>query len=244
MAEITKVCTKCGEAKPLTAYSRNKRFRDGCERRCKACRSEAFAAWRVKNLDRRREYQQEWYEKNPGAKAEHNRAYSAKHSADIVVRVAKWRRENPERVRATLKAHRAANRELYRERRQRPEFIVKKREADRLWNLANKEHASESTRLWRKNNPDRYRVINSRRKALNRAAPGSATIAQIQARVEYFGSKCWMCGAQWESIDHVKPLSKGGSNWPANLRPACLSCNSSKHAKWPFDLTLHFADGK
>jgi hypothetical protein len=35
--------------------------------------------------------------------------------------------------------------------------------------------------------------------------------------------------------DHVKPLARGGSNWPANLRPACKSCNSRKGARWPFE---------
>jgi 5-methylcytosine-specific restriction endonuclease McrA len=28
----------------------------------------------------------------------------------------------------------------------------------------------------------------------------------------------------------VIPLSVGGTNWPANLRPACRSCNSAKGA--------------
>jgi len=241
MAEITKVCSRCGETKPLTEYGNNKRARDGLSYHCKVCQANAYEAWRVANLDRRREYQQEWYEKNPGAKSEHGRTFATKHSAKIVARVAKWRRENPERVRATLKADRVANRELYRERRQRPEFIVKKREADRLWNLANKEHASESKRRWRKNNPESARIHSNRRRALKRSAPGTATVAQVQARIEYFGYKCWMCGAPWESIDHVKPLSKGGSHWPANLRPACISCNASKHAKWPFDLTVYRA---
>jgi len=44
-----------------------------------------------------------------------------------------------------------------------------------------------------------------------------------------------MCGAPWEHIDHVKPISKGGSNWPANLRPACEPCNLRKSDQWPYD---------
>jgi 5-methylcytosine-specific restriction endonuclease McrA len=41
-----------------------------------------------------------------------------------------------------------------------------------------------------------------------------------------------MCGGPATSIDHVKPLSKGGQNLLANLRPACISCNARKGGKW------------
>lgn len=54
----------------------------------------------------------------------------------------------------------------------------------------------------------------------------------LDARIEYFGAKCWMCGKPYSALDHVKPLSKGGKDCPANLRPACKPCNSRKGAKW------------
>ncbi|WP_349257835.1 HNH endonuclease [Iamia sp.] len=43
-----------------------------------------------------------------------------------------------------------------------------------------------------------------------------------------------MCGVEADSIDHVKPLSKGGAHMLSNLRPSCRSCNSRKGARWPF----------
>lgn len=32
----------------------------------------------------------------------------------------------------------------------------------------------------------------------------------------------------------TKPLAEGGSNWPANLRPACRHCNAVKKDAWPY----------
>ena len=66
------------------------------------------------------------------------------------------------------------------------------------------------------------------------AALGDVTAEQLQARIDYYGGRCWMCRAPWTCIDHVKPLSAGGCNWPANLRPACTPCNARKHNRWPY----------
>jgi 5-methylcytosine-specific restriction endonuclease McrA len=39
--------------------------------------------------------------------------------------------------------------------------------------------------------------------------------------------------ASWQ-VDHVIPLSRGGSNWPTNLVCACGQCNSRKCDKLPW----------
>lgn len=36
------------------------------------------------------------------------------------------------------------------------------------------------------------------------------------------------CNSKTPSIDHVKPKSKGGTDYPSNLKTACISCNKSK----------------
>lgn len=66
-------------------------------------------------------------------------------------------------------------------------------------------------------------------------AAGFFSEQQIRARVEFYGGICWICRAvPYQAIDHVKPLARGGSNWPSNLRPVCRECNSRKGAKWPY----------
>lgn len=49
----------------------------------------------------------------------------------------------------------------------------------------------------------------------------------------WFGYRCLACGNHDAKlcIDHVVPLSRGGTNEISNIQPLCRSCNSKKHAK-------------
>lgn len=40
-------------------------------------------------------------------------------------------------------------------------------------------------------------------------------------------------------VDHIRPLSRGGSNWPDNLACACASCNRSKNDKTLDEWLIH-----
>jgi hypothetical protein len=42
------------------------------------------------------------------------------------------------------------------------------------------------------------------------------------------GGRCLYCGQPSQSIDHVRPLSRGGQSVTENCVPACLSCNGTK----------------
>ena len=46
------------------------------------------------------------------------------------------------------------------------------------------------------------------------------------------GYKCRICGATEKLVlDHIVPVSKGGSDDPSNLQTLCWSCNSRKGAR-------------
>lgn len=134
--------------------------------------------------------------------------------------------------RADAAEHRTAVRRAYRDRN-RDRINAYKRAT---WPLDSPRH-TEYNREWRRANPDRLRAQiraqNAARYARNRNAPGHASASQIAARWAYYGDRCWMCTAPATDTDHVKPLARGGSNWPANLRPACSTCNRSKSDRWP-----------
>ena len=88
------------------------------------------------------------------------------------------------------------------------------------------------------NNPALYllfdRAGENNKRARKAGAEGRTSAAQLEARWQYYNSRCWMCGSKANETDHVKPLAKGGSGWPANLRPICTKCNKAKGDKWPF----------
>jgi 5-methylcytosine-specific restriction endonuclease McrA len=79
------------------------------------------------------------------------------------------------------------------------------------------------------------RLHANRRRARQLANGGNYTAAGWLAKCEYWGWRCYLCGVgltkESVQLEHRIPLSRGGSNWLANLAPACKSCNSRKHAK-------------
>lgn len=83
--------------------------------------------------------------------------------------------------------------------------------------------------------PERFaaKVRRKRRRRYERmmGAIGHATQGQLDARMAYWGYRCAYCGGPYEHVDHVIPLSRGGTAWASNLRPACIHCNTSKSNK-------------
>lgn len=124
-------------------------------------------------------------------------------------------------------------------RRQNPEAA---REAWRAWRLANPDRVKDANRRWRRRNPEFGRLNTKRYQTRKRGVPTIRfTPVQLAQRVAYHGEKCWICQGPWDSIDHVKPITKGGAHMLCNLRPICRSCNASKGNRWPFDLQSHLA---
>lgn len=72
----------------------------------------------------------------------------------------------------------------------------------------------------------------------------------IKARVWFFTwGNCWYCGMPLNPfydlcIDHVLPLSRGGSNEIENLVPACNICNLEKGARTIEEWRPHFWNGE
>lgn len=153
-------------------------------------------------------------------------------------RASDWYYANRERARANVKAYTAAD----------PE---RKRQLDREYRLANRERIDQRIKEWHAAHPERVREIGRKharahgaKHARIRKARKSCvqiipfTQEQWEAKVAYWGNRCWICGGEWSEMDHVKPIAAGGAHMLCNLRPACKPCNSGKCDKWPYPVKM------
>jgi 5-methylcytosine-specific restriction endonuclease McrA len=119
---------------------------------------------------------------------------------------------------------------------------------DAAYRAARSEELKRRQREWREANPDRYREIHTGWKQRNKDRVnagthsrrnrlvengGHWTAAEWQALKEAQDFRCLMCGQREPdvtlTVDHVVPVSKGGSNDISNLQGLCKPCNSTKH---------------
>jgi 5-methylcytosine-specific restriction endonuclease McrA len=106
-----------------------------------------------------------------------------------------------------------------------------------------KERRSQVAREWRRANPERAKIHatqgTARRRALLAGAVGIYTAGDIARIFASQNNRCAACGAEARlTIDHVVPLSKGGSNWPENIQGLCGPCNSSKRDRLMADFAI------
>lgn len=125
------------------------------------------------------------------------------------------------------------------------------KEYKREWTRANKDRLNGLAREWKKANPDKVKAAKAdyykrnphigrleahRRRGRIRGADGHFTQDDVARIFAAQKGHCAACGKRRKlTIDHIKPLAKGGSNWPSNIQGLCLSCNQAKQAKDPID---------
>lgn len=125
------------------------------------------------------------------------------------------------------------------------------REQKRQYAKEHSQEAVERVRQWRERHPERYhqsltyesrkehfyarkeyyKAIMHNYQASRRNAEGQFSEENILALFEKQQGKCAYCGMELDEtyhVDHVIPLSRGGSNLPDNLALACQFCNCSK----------------
>lgn len=126
--------------------------------------------------------------------------------------------------------------EYYKKYRKRN--IEKNREAQRNYRIREGSSLKKYKKEWRENNPERVKTYYSSYRARKRNALGQFTDEDIVKLYIKQKGLCFYCGQALKDnydIDHFTPLSKGGTNYPSNLRLSCHSCNNRKRARDPYE---------
>lgn len=129
---------------------------------------------------------------------------------EILLVNAKWRKKNPDRVRAIGRKWAALNPDV-----------------QRAWRDAN----PDKVRIY-------LSVSSARRRSRIKKHGGTFTRNDIDRIFKQQKGKCAYCRISLKAayhIDHIKPLAKGGTNHPSNIQLCCAKCNWSKNARDPLE---------
>jgi 5-methylcytosine-specific restriction endonuclease McrA len=220
------LCSKCGsEANATHRYCRPCKNAYDRERYAKKreeiCRKNA--EWRAAHPEKVRAGKRKWYEDN----------------RELTIARAKARvQANPEAKRAYLAEWYQKNRGSVREKTRAKYFADPEpfKAKARAWYIANTARVREANKAWKKNNPDKARAIANRsvhvRRARKAKAFGEYTQAEWRSIVKRQKGRCAKCSIKAKlTVDHIIPLSGGGTNAAFNIQGLCLKCNLSKGSR-------------
>lgn len=126
------------------------------------------------------------------------------HREQHAIKVARWRRKNPEKAAAIESARRA-----------------RRDQASKVWGLANPEKRNAYARS--------YRARSRGSVGVHTADDIKSLYASQRGRCAYCRTRL----TKGYHVDHIHPLFKGGSNSPSNLQLTCASCNIRKGRSEP-----------
>lgn len=221
----TQVCSRCHDPKPLEEFAKNKLAKRGVNTTCKPCL---------------REYGKEHYKQNKAAYSKRHKEYASTHRRESVKATLKWRERHLEEYKA---AHREQAIKAYRLKKDDPEYRERAKKRAKEWYERNNEklrlkyRANEiknrnKAKEWRALNPDKVAELTAiaRHRRLN--IVGSFTAKEWMMLKKIYNSRCVCCGSSENlTVDHVIPVTKGGTGFITNIQPLCETCNKRKNAR-------------
>lgn len=122
--------------------------------------------------------------------------------------------------------------EYYRVSRMTDKLNARCKECLKAQAKANRVYIPNRERKWHLAHPEVKRARASAERARKAGAVGRFTGKQLLEKFAFHGWRCYLCQClltfKTATIDHRKSIRKGGTNWIANVAPACLRCNMKK----------------
>lgn len=202
--------------------------------RCKACAYAYQREWQAANPDKVRAKSRRHDDKRRHVHNARTRAYRHVNAETVGRRRRELYAQNNAHEREVKRAWRRHNpdKQAQYSKRWRDKRPEAQRQATSNWRKANPGYGL----AWRRANPIKLRVYSQRRRAAKAASIQQHTERDILIQYESQRGRCWWCGNLVDNtyhIDHLIPLSRGGSNAPENIVISCPACNLSKGSKLP-----------
>ena len=166
-----------------------------------------------------------YYYANRDKKLLYQKTYTQEHKEDKSKYDKKHRQENKEQ-------YKKMNAEYYQKNKKRV------RKQANAYTAAHGEENRARAAAWYKENPERgkanAKVSKHRRRARIAKVGGGFTTANVRDLYASQSASCYYCSTSIEEgyhIEHMVPISKGGSNWIDNICLACVPCNRTKGVK-------------
>ncbi len=196
--------------------------------------------WVRANPERAAEKDRQWREANRERLAASKRAYAVANAEREAARKNGWYQANRERIRSAWAS---------RTPEQRAGDVVR---VER-WRRANPERRAELARKYGRDHPEQVAANVERRRARMSMVPADLVLlGDLLVEQEFV---CYLCGegidpackfpaAASPSVDHVIPLSRGGTGLRENLRAAHLGCNCWKGTRLLEELEVMTPPGR
>ena len=212
---VFKKCTKCGEwlVACKVNFRKNKSGKYGLRSECKKCGAEYEKQYREENKDKIKQY----YKKNKDKLAERNKQYREENKDYYAEYQKKY-----------WKKYREENKDYYEE-------------YHKQWYEANKDKRAEYKKQWYATPQGQIVTFNNgcRRRLREQNQGDGINKEQWLECMKFFEFRCAYSGEyiggnnkrNIRSIDHIKPLNRGGKHEIWNLVPMYKPYNSSKNDK-------------
>lgn len=225
-----KQCSECKEWKPLSAFQKRNDRKSGLRSACKTCNAKRKSRWNGENKDRVQQYNLEYRTSNREILLKKRRDQYAEHPEVGREQTHKWYWNNISKARAISRNRANRHRTLY------PEKI---RIRKQHWYSNNREIICRKNHARYVTNPEPYKERARKRRAQKASLPDIFTGQDWRYALNWWHSVCAYCGNgpslfdlhRTLHMDHFIPLTSPNcpGTIPANMVPACQSCNLAKH---------------
>lgn len=217
-----KQCSCCKQFKPLDQFYKNKRYKGGYTSACKDCYYQA----RVKResdpavKEHKARVNQEWYKANrPDIRQRQNEYNRSRWKDNPEVR---QRKNLLDKIRFALHPEKKEKKNKQKSDRDKERRVNDPKYRERVLNY--------------------IRVSNHKRRAAKAKVRSNIKAIEWKALCEKWNYKCLCCGITCQTdvprharnkstLDHIKPLSRGGTDTIDNAQLLCRYCNSKKSTK-------------